>query len=224
VCTVAETLRAVRRTLPRVTSPCRTDCAGCHRSEIAVRSQGALGHEKALVRHFGEVSVHRRASHPGVASRGSGAGELPVGLDMHVAAFMRSRHIRHFVAPTGGPAPQEPHQAADRRHPDGNYCRPHQYPGQPKAPLYFYDPPLRMPKSAQLVHALRNAHDQFYETGRHARNTRVMGSSGYRRQERDVIAQRGGALPLRLSPDARRTARARPVLPARLSGGAAPTS
>src|SRR4051794_9783441 len=74
-----------------------------------------------------------------VASRGSGAGELTVGLDVHVAVFVRSRRIRHFVPTTGGPAPQEPHQAADRRHPGGEYRRPHQYLSQPEAPLDFYD-------------------------------------------------------------------------------------
>ncbi|MDQ1730880.1 MAG: hypothetical protein QOK10_1039 [Pseudonocardiales bacterium] len=98
---------------------------------------------------------------PAVATRGSGAGELSVRLDMQLAVFVRSRHIRHFVPPTGGPAPQEPHQAGDRRHPRADYRRPHQYLSQQEAPLDFCDPPLRMPKSAQLVHALRNAHDQF---------------------------------------------------------------
>ena len=117
---------------------------------------------------------------PPVASRGSGAGELTVGLDVHVAVFVRSRRIRHFVPTTGGPAPQEPHQAADRRHPGGDHRRPHQYLSQPEAPLDFYDPPLRMPKSGQLVHAPRNAHDQLDENGRHGPRACPGDSANYR--------------------------------------------
>ena len=43
---------------------------------------------------------------PLVANRGSGAGELTVRLDVHVAVFVRSRRIRHFVPTTGGPLPR----------------------------------------------------------------------------------------------------------------------
>jgi hypothetical protein len=117
---------------------------------------------------------------PPVASRGSEAGELTVGLDVHVAVFVRSRRIRHFVPTTGGPAPQEPHQAADRRHPGGDHRRPHQYLSQPEAPLDLYDPPLRMPKSGQLVHAPRNAHDQLDENGRHGPRACPGDSANYR--------------------------------------------
>ena len=106
---------------------------------------------------------------PRCQSRFRGGGELTVGLDVHVAVFVRSRSIRHFVPTTGGPAPQEPHQDADRRHPGGDHRRPHQYLSQPEAALDFYNPPLRMPKSGQLFHALRNAHDQLDETGDMAR-------------------------------------------------------
>ena len=33
-------------------------------------------------------------------------------------------------------------------------------------PMHDTEPPLRMPKSGQFVHALRNAHDQLDENGR----------------------------------------------------------
>jgi hypothetical protein len=65
---------------------------------------------------------------------------------------------------TGVPVPQDPHKTADREHPAGDSHRPHQHLSQPHASLNFDDPPLRVPKSSQLVHGLRNAQDRFVET------------------------------------------------------------
>ena len=97
----------------------------------------------------------------------SDVGEPAVGLYLHRAHLVRSRRIRHFMPTTGIPAPQDPHETADRRHPGGDHRRPHQYPRQPHAPLNSDDPLLRVPKSGQLVHAHRDAHDRLGENALH---------------------------------------------------------
>src|SRR6476661_150417 len=91
----------------------------------------------------------------------SDVGEPAVGLYLHGAHLVRSRRIRHFMPTTGVPAPQDPHKTADRRHPGGDHRRPHQYLTQPRAPLNSDDLLLRVPKSGQLVHAYRDAHDRL---------------------------------------------------------------
>ena len=94
----------------------------------------------------------------------SDVGEPAVGLDLHGAHLVRSRCIRHFMPTTGVPAPQEPHETADRRHSGGDHRRPHQYLSQPHAPLNSDHPLLGVPKSGQLVHAHGDAHDRWGET------------------------------------------------------------
>src|SRR6476619_2728284 len=93
----------------------------------------------------------------------SDVGEPAVGLYVHGAHLVRSRRIRHFMPTTGVPSPQDPHKTADRRHPGGDHRRPHQDLSQPHAPLNSDDPLLRVPKSGQLVHAHRDAHDRWGE-------------------------------------------------------------
>jgi hypothetical protein len=82
---------------------------------------------------------------------------------MHGPRLVRTRHIRHFMPTTGVPVPQDPHKSADRKYPGGDSRRPHQYLSQPDASLNSDDPPLRMPKSSQLVHGLLNAQDRSGE-------------------------------------------------------------
>jgi hypothetical protein len=94
----------------------------------------------------------------------SDVGEPAVGLDLHGADLVRSRCIRHFMPTTGVPAPQDPHETADRRHSGGDHRRPHRYLSQPHVPLNFDHPLLRVPKSGQLVHAHGDAHDRLGET------------------------------------------------------------
>ena len=91
----------------------------------------------------------------------SDVGEPAVGLYLHGAHLVRSRRIRHFMPTTGVPAPQDPHKTADRRHPGDDHRRPHQYLTQPRPPLNSDDLLLRVPKSGQLVHAYRDAHDRL---------------------------------------------------------------
>ena len=100
----------------------------------------------------------------------SDVGEPAVGLYLHGAHLVRSRRIRHFMPTTGVPAPQDPHKTADRRHSGGDHRRPHQYLSQPHAPLNSDDPLLRVPKSGQLVHAHRDAHDRLGENALHGDN------------------------------------------------------
>jgi len=102
----------------------------------------------------------------------SDVGEPAVGLYLHGAHLVRSRRIRHFMPTTGVPAPQDPHKTADRRHPGGDHRRPHQYLSQPHAPLNSEDPLLRVPKSGQLVHAHRDAHDRLGENALHGEQCR----------------------------------------------------
>ena len=47
----------------------------------------------------------------------SDVGDPAVGLHLHGALPARSRRIRHFMLTAGVPAPQDPHETADRRHP-----------------------------------------------------------------------------------------------------------
>ena len=84
----------------------------------------------------------------------SDLGEPAVGLHLHGAHLVRSRRIRHFMPTTGGPAPQNPHETADRQHPGGDRLRPHRYMSQPPAPLNSDHPLPRVPKSGQLVHGI----------------------------------------------------------------------
>ena len=99
-------------------------------------------------------------------------GEPAVGLYLHGAHLVRSRRIRLFMPTTGVPARQDPHKTADRRHPGGDHRRPQQYLSQPHAPLNSDDPLLRVPKSGQLVHAHRDAHDRLGENALHGEQCR----------------------------------------------------
>jgi hypothetical protein len=99
--------------------------------------------------------------------RPSAGGEPAVGRHLYGALLVRSRRIQHFMPTTGGPVPQEPHKTSDRRHPGYNHRRPHQYLSQPQAPLDLDDPPLRVTKSGQAVHALPDAHVRLDANARH---------------------------------------------------------
>ena len=94
-------------------------------------------------------------------------GEPTIRRHVHGARLVRSRHIRHFVPTTGVPAPEEPHETADRRHPVDDHCRPHQYLSQPHPPRNDGDPLRSMPKSNQPVHGFRDAHDRLDENALH---------------------------------------------------------
>src|SRR6185369_17574949 len=133
-------------------------------SSIAVPARTSRGSSPLSSTHF-----HRRLSATEPVDDASAmrplsdVGEPAVGLYVHGAHLVRSRRIRHFMPTTGVPSPQDPHKTADRRHPGGDHRRPHQYLSQPHAPLNSDDPLLRVPKSGQLVHAHRDAHDRWGE-------------------------------------------------------------
>src|SRR5690242_16673815 len=93
-------------------------------------------------------TTHLRVGRP------SHRGEAAVGCHAHGARLVRSRCVRHFVPTTGRPAPQNKDHSADRKDPDCNYGRPHQYLRQPHAPLDLDNPLLRATKSGQAIHAL----------------------------------------------------------------------
>ena len=97
----------------------------------------------------------------------SDVGEPAVGLDLHGAHLVRSRCIRHFMPTTGVPAPQDPHETADRRHSGGDHRRPHRYLSQPHVPLNSDHPLLRVPKLGPPVHAYGDAHDGLGENVLH---------------------------------------------------------
>ena len=104
---------------------------------------------------------------------------------MHGPGLVCSRRIGHFMPTTGVPTPQDPYDATDRERSGGDQRWPRQYLNYPHATLSFDDSLLRVPKSGQLVHVLRDAHDQCGENaGRTAvRKRRGMTPTGLRRSD-----------------------------------------
>jgi len=141
-----------------------TTSSNNYRSSELISAINARGSSPLSSTHF-----HRRLSATEPVDDASAmrplsdVGEPAVGLYLHGAHLVRSRRIRHFMPTTGVPAPQDPDKTADRRHPGGDHRRPHQYLSQPHAPLNSDDPLPRVPKSGQLVHAHRDAHDRLGE-------------------------------------------------------------
>ena len=161
-----------RKAVPAGTA-CVTPPKNIPRSSAAISAGNCRGSNPLSSIHF-----HRRLSATEPVDDASAmrplsdVGEPAVGLYLHGAHLVRSRRIRHFMPTTGVPAPQDPHKTADRRHPGGDHRRPHQYLSQPHAPLNSDDPLLRVPKSGQLVHAHRDAHDRLGENALHGQQGR----------------------------------------------------
>jgi hypothetical protein len=82
---------------------------------------------------------------------------------MHGPRLVCAGRIGHFMPTTGVPTPNDPQDPAERQQSGGDQRWPRQYLNQPHATLSFNNPLLRVPKSAQLVHVLRDAHDQCGE-------------------------------------------------------------
>ena len=167
------TARCFRRSFAVVSRRFAHSHRSLYAAQMAFFHAGARGSSPLTSTHF-----HRRLSATEPVDDASAmrplsdVGEPAVGLYLHGAHLVRSRRIRHFMPTTGVPAPQDPHKTADRRHPGGDHRRPHQYLSQPHAPLNSDDPLLRVPKSGQLIHAHRDAHDRLGENARHGEQCR----------------------------------------------------